>query len=855
MNTVLRLIAAVALAAALYAAARPLGPLPPLGPFLDPANGVWAVARRAELPRLERVALPGLTTPVDVAFDDRSVPHIFAATEEDAYRALGYVVARDRLFQLELQTRATAGRLSELLGPVVLSLDREQRALGLAASADRAFQNLSPESPAGRATAAYAEGVNGWIDHLTQADLPLEYRLLNARPMRWEPRYSLYLTRRMGWTLAYQTEDLRRRRVAELVGPAAADALFPANSPVQEPIQPGGGEYPRYDWRRIPAPNAASRVSGRVGGWAGREFGAEGGSALPGDGVGSNNWAVAPARSATGHALLAGDPHLDLSLPSIWYEAHLVVTGSERPADPPTRRPAPLDVYGVTIPGAPGTVIGFNRDVAWSMTNTDADALDYYAEAFDDLKQPTRYRLDGAWVPLESRVEVVRGRYDEVLATDTIYFTHRGPVIDPHGKPLSIRWTVLEAGGETAALLLAAGASSTPEWMERTRGFEAPAQNLLAADRQGNIAIRSTGRFPFRPGDGAGTRVRDGTTRRSDWLESWPVTKYPQAMNPRRGYLSSANQQPLDPRTDATYLGYDWTAPARALRINALLRADSSVTVEDIRRWQTDQGSESADLFVPYFLGVGTTGTTGTAGEAGKAGAAGRQVGGSTAPDSAAALLANWDRRYAKDSKVAVLFDLAMGRLAELTWDELEPPGAPGRRVATPRNVMLAELLRDPTNRWWDRRFTRDLVEQRDEILRLALTEALGDARQLYGDPAGDGWRWDHVQHANIYHLLRIPALSALDLPAPGGPATLSPSSGNGENGSSWRMVVELGKEVQAWGVYPGGQSGNPVSTRYRDRIPKWVAGELDTLRTPHGPDELGGHITSRLSLVPAGNR
>ncbi len=834
MNTLLRLVAAAALAAALCAAARPLGPLPPLGGFLDPANGVWAVARRAELPRHQRAAIPGLTAPVDVAFDDRAVPHIFAATPEDAYRALGYVVARDRLFQLEIQTRATTGRLSELLGPVVLSADREQRSLGLAASADRAFERLSPESPAARVTAAYAEGVNAWIDHLTQADLPLEYRLLNVRPMRWEARYSFYLTRRMGWTLAYQTEDLRRRRVAQLVGRAAADVLFPVNSPVQEPIQPGAGEYPRYDWKPIPAPNAALRVSRRVGGSPGRGFGAESNAESVGDGVGSNNWAVAPARSATGHALLAGDPHLDLSLPSIWYEAHLVVTGSERPADPPTRRSAPLDVYGVTIPGAPGTVIGFNRDVAWSMTNTDADALDYYAETFDDLKRPTRYRLDGSWVPLESRVEVVRGQHGEVLATDTVYFTHRGPVIDPHGTPLSIRWTVLEAGGETGALLLAAGASSASDWMERTGGFQAPAQNLLAADRQGNIAIRSTGRFPVRPGDGNGTEIRDGTTRRSDWRGDWPETKYPQATNPRRGYLSSANQQPLDPRTDATYLGYDWTAPARALRINALLRADSSVTVEDMQRWQTDPGSAAADLFVPYFV---------TAGRAGKAGSA----------DSAADILAKWDRRYTRDSKDAVLFDLAMGRLAELTWDELEPPGAPGRRVGTPRNMILAELLRDPTSRWWDRRFTKGIVEQRDEILRLALTEALSDAGQLYGDRAGDGWRWDHVQHANIYHLLRIPALSALDLPAQGGPATLSPSSGDGENGSSWRMVVELGKEVRAWGVYPGGQSGNPVSARYRDRIPKWVAGELDTLRTPHGPDELGERITSRLSLVPAG--
>src|SRR5205823_8259768 len=178
--------------------------------------------------------------------------------------------------------------------------------------------------------------------------------------------------------------------------------------------------------------------------------------------------------------------------------------GPPRPPGPPGPPGPPLDVYGVTIPGAPGIVIGFNRDAAWSLTNTDADVLDFYAETLNDPAHPTAYRFDGAWAALKERIEVFRGQKGEVLATDTIYFTHRGPVRDPHGRALSMRWAVLETDSELEALLAGQRATSADDWMSRVRGFRAPAQNGVVADRAGNIAIRSTGRFPLRPGSGSG---------------------------------------------------------------------------------------------------------------------------------------------------------------------------------------------------------------------------------------------------------------------------------------------------------------------------------------------------------------
>ncbi|MBI3983109.1 MAG: penicillin acylase family protein, partial [Gemmatimonadetes bacterium] len=667
--------------------------------------------------------------------------------------------------------------------------------------------------------------------------------------------------RRMGYTLAYNSHEWTRERVVSLVGRDAADALFPVHHPLQEPIQPGPGRYPRFDDRPLPPPSPRAiaddqRRSGTIGSEQGRSEAIEGDQSAPapvvagrirsspiafdrlrspewrgeGESVGSNNWAVSPRRSATGHALLAGDPHLDLTLPSIWYEAHLVVPGQ-------------FDVYGVTIPGVPAILIGFNRDVAWSFTNTGNDVLDFYVETVDDSMRPTRYRLDGDWRPLERRTEQYRGPDGNVIAEDTLYSTHRGPLSRrPDGRWVSMRWLVLEGPFPTAFLGMMK-ARSADEWLAANASFAVPAQNGVVADRGGTIALRSTGTYPVRPGDGAGHTPRDGSASASDWTGAWPPERYPFVRNPAQGYVASANQQPKDPAVDPGYIDADWFAPWRAMRINALLRADSAVTPEKMRSFQTDPGSARADWLVPELLAAGraalANGTNGN-GNDGDLGAA-------------LALLAEWDRRYTKDNQRALLFELTMRELERRVWDELEVSVDSGsRRVATPRETALLMLLRDPASVWWDDRRTPEVTEVREAIVAASLTAALARAREQYGDPASGNWRWDRVHHANVIHLLGIPGFSALDLPVQGGPSTLNPSSGRGTHGASWRMVVELGPEVRAWATYPGGQSGNPASRRYDDRIEKWVNGRLDPLYVPAGADAFdAGRLSSRLTLHP----
>jgi penicillin amidase len=818
----------VVLGAALFVSARHVGPVPALGAFLEPAHGVWSLTRSADMPKDAKAKVAHLGAAVSVVYDERAVPHIFAASEEDAYRALGYVVARDRLFQLYLQTLAATGRLTEIAGSRALPLDREMRGLGLPRAAERIAGDTGAVM---RVVRAYADGVNAYVAQMPASELPLEFRLTGTRPMKWTPADSYRLLGRMGYTLAYLAVEGDRSAAASRVGLQAADALFPDDAPIQEPIQPNGQKAPRFDFHPLPAPaapdtSAALIVAATDAFLPARRVAKANDDDVPST-FASNNWAVSPGRSASGHALLEGDPHLDLSLPSIWYEAHLVVPGK-------------LDVYGVTIPGAPHLVIGFNRDVAWTFTNTGADVLDYFAERVDDEVHPARYQVDGAWRPLERRIEVYRGTHGETVATDTLYFTHRGPMRRVKSRWLSMRWTVLEAGKESNAFLETAHAASAMAVEEAmARSYQAPAQNMLAADRAGHIAIRSTGRFPLRAGDGKGNVVRDGSSSANDWKGDLPVVQYPQGFDPAQGYLASANQQPIDPRSAAGWWGGSYD-PWRALRINALLRADSAMTPDKMRRFQTDPGSARADLFVPSFLLAvqHVLALGGTNAQLDELALARR-------------LLAEWDRRYTKDNRRAVLFEEAMRELVARTWDELLVTPTSARRVATPSTAVLAELLADSASAWWDDRRTAQ-VERRDDILAASLVAALRTTLHANGDPSGDGWRWDHVRFANVNHMLGLRGLSALRLPVQGGSGTLSPSAGSGSHGSSWRMVVEMGPEVRAWATYPGGQSGNPFSTRYRDRIPLWMNGELEPVNVPRTPSALdAAHRSASLSLLP----
>ncbi|MBX3175381.1 MAG: penicillin acylase family protein [Gemmatimonadaceae bacterium] len=842
MRTFTSAIAAVALLAALYVGIRPVGPIPPLGALLDPRSGIWAVASTAELPAEQELALPGAAAPVEVRYDDRAVPHIFATSTTDAARALGWVHARDRLFQMELVQRAVAGDLTQLVGERALPLDRSARRLRMAHAANAKWDAVADATTRAEVE-AYMEGVNAYIDGMRPQDLPLEYRLLGRQPRRFEPRDTYYLLMRMSQTLSYQESELRFHALAELIGQEAASALLAIDAPIQEPIEPvRGRSAPRFATRPIPdprAPDAAQVAEARrtrdavvqLARVTRLPFAASQtelndltdlltrGEAV----VGSNNWAVGPGRSASGYAMLAGDPHLELTLPSIWYEAHLVVPGE-------------LDVYGVTIPLAPIVPIGFNRDVAWTMTNTGNDVVDYYRETVDDTLRPRKYLVDGEWRDLEIREELFQRGDGTTIARDTMYATHRGPLLETSLGWMSQRWTARDPSDEGSAFRSAMRATSSADFYARTAGYRTPAQNMLTADRSGNIGIRSTGRYPIRPGSGRGDLIFDGSASASDWIGDRPLEWYPQAYNPAQGYLASANQQPVDPSVRSGYAGSDWPSPWRAMRINSILRANPRVTPEDLRRAHTDPRSELTPFVVSALR---------------DAISAAEAAGDWSAEDRRAwQVLTDWNTEFTPDASGAVLFESLLSALTRLTWDELVLPNET-RRVATPGQMMLVQLMRQPRSKWWDRLETTGEVETRDAVLLAALRDAWAQTTARHGqDPSA--WRWGDVRKVQINHLLRLPGFNWEGLSVTSGPGTLSPSESGGTHGASWRFVVELAPEIRAWGTFPGGQSGNPVSPRYSDRIALWQRGELAELRVPHSADALQPAQTSaRLHFVP----
>ena len=834
-------IALLSLAAGLgatWVGVRGVGAVPPLGALLSPSVGLWANTAN-DLPAQAAAKIPGLTDSVDIRYDARSVPHIFAKNELDAVRALGYVVARDRLFQLELQSRAGEGTLTELVGDVALPADQETRRLGMPRAAERRMKEMDTTGTLYGILRAYAEGINAYRSSLATAQLPMEYKLLQKTPREWLPVHSMHLLGRMGYTLAHAPTELDLLQARALVGDSAARMFWDSSSPVQEPIQPAPRNAPREQFAVLPAPGAPDTTAQRMVAALGTAPGAlrfARDAALPADerfalqqerAFASNNWAVAPARSTSGKALLAGDPHLELTLPSIWFEVHLVVPGA-------------MDVGGVTIPGLPGVTIGYTRAFAWSFTNTGADVMDFWRETVNDATRPTAYELDGAQAPLDARVEQYRNKQGSVIATDTVYYTHRGPMRRQGSEWLSMRWTVLEAGNELLGFYSGLRATTAQGFLDSLAAYYvAPAQNMIVADTAGTIAIRSTGHHPIRANKGRGTDILDGRTRANDWMGFRSVAQYPQSVNPAQGYLASANQEPIDPQLDSLYLGTDahyeiW----RALQINRLLRADSTMTPDKMRAFHTDPGSVRADRLVPAFVAAAQTRL--------------KQGDASQSLAAAESMLRAWDRRYTRDNTGARLFESAVARTMSLLWDEFIPTGKDAA-VVRPSESRLLQLLGDSTNAWWDDRRTGNVKEDRDRLLAQALVHAYDTLVTEFGNPATTPWTWGQVAPAKPRHLLRLDGFSAPDTPVDGGRGTLNPSTGSrrANFGASWRMVAELDGVPRIRAVYPGGQSGNPGSPRYLDRLAMWGNGQLDSVRTPRTPTELAASdVRATLTLT-----
>jgi penicillin amidase len=804
--TYLKALLGLALTAGLtYLLSRPLGPAPALGPLLSPFEGFWATAATDDP---EELTLDGLKGTVTVRYDNDRVPHVFAENDEDLYFAQGYVTARDRLWQMEFQTHAAAGRLCEIVGERALPLDLHKRRTGTVKAAEAALKLMQADPRSRLMVEGYAAGVNTYIRSLKPAGYPVEYKLLGYAPEAWTPLKSALLLKEMTHTLANPNDGATRlTNVLRKYGPALTQDLFP-DYPVREsPIIPAGT---KWDFTPVKVP-AAPKDYLQVAGGTGLAPVPE----TP-PGVGSNNWAIAGSKSATGYPILAGDPHLTLNLPSIWYQIQLVS---------PT-----VNVCGVALPGSPGVIIGFNHDVAWSVTNVGSDVADSYEIRFRDATRRA-YWHDGRWKPTTTRLETIKVK-GQPAVVDTVVYTHHGPVAIPRtagGKPeLALCWIAHEPSNESLTYYLLNRARGYDDYVKALSHFAAPAQNFCFASNGNDIAIWVNGKFPLKWKE-QGKYLLDGTNPAHDWAGWIPHAQNPHVKNPPRGFVSSANQFSTDP-SYPYYLNWRFAPADRALRINERLAAMQRATPDSLRMLQNDNFNVLARDVLPLLL---------------------REVRVkdlSEAQTAALKMLADWNYQNAPESVGATIFEQWTDALDYAIWEDDLPStdAVPLRRPTEDRTYQL--VLNEPTSRWFDNRRTPE-VEVRADIVTRSFKAAVDTIRKAHGPMDPKTWAWTKVKSTDILHLLPpMKAFGRYDIPNGGGAGIVNATTAR--TGPSWRMVVALGPNgPKAYGLYPGGQSGNPGSRHYADLLDKWTRGELNELVYLKTKDEMNPRLTQSMTL------
>ena len=782
----MRFIPLILTIALVWALNHRFGSVPAFGMLLSPQHGFWQQAERSTCKDITGLGFKELSGPVEVWFDERMVPHVFAEKENDVYFVQGYLHAKDRLWQMELQTYAAAGRLCEVLGPRMLSYDRRQRRLGMVSSAEKTVAAIAKDPVSKAQGDAYTAGVNAYIHRLRDRDLPLEYKLLGYKPEPWTNLKTALLLKYMSYDLAYNNTDLEATNARRLFSAAEFDQMYPDFSDTLDPIVPKGTVFPAPSF--VPVAPADSVLAATDAFFRFKED-------KPDPDNGSNNWAVSGSKTKSGAVILCNDPHLGLSLPSLWYEMQLHTPS--------------FNAYGASLPGAPGIIIGFNDHMGWAVTNGSEDVLDYYRMEFRNGR--SEYLFNGAYRKADLRIEEIKIKGEEPFM-DTVAYTVWGPVmydnsfLDSTGRQgyLAIRWKAHDESNELRTFALLNHAKNYEDYLEALKHYTCPAQNFIYAGKDGNIAIWHNGQYPARWKD-QGKFVMPGSDSTYAWQGYIPQAENPHILNPAQGFVSSANQRPTDSTYPYRLIGeYDLF---RGKRANERLREMSSITPEDMMKLQNDNMNLFAVTAIPLlarFLDP---------------------VALSAPQKEQFKTIAAWNGEANPDSKAATIFNMWIDELQKGIWDDELSIDSITLEMPLQRTTVLW-LLKDSSMRFVDNIRTPERETLSDIVLQ-SFKAAADSAAAL--DAAGTlaigKWRG-----TDIRHLTRsLPALSRMNLNTGGGTHILNATKKT--HGPSWRMVVELGpSETKAYGIYPGGQSGNPGSAFYDNMVDDWVAGKYYSL-------------------------
>ena len=777
----------------IYVLNNPMGQVPPLGKFLDPFKGVWQNALVPAIPKSSTLKMPDLKDEVQIVFNERGVPHIFAQNDHDLCFAAGYVMAMHRLWQMEFSSHAALGRTSEILGERALEFDRYIRKMGMSYAAEKMVEAISEDHITNDQLNAYSAGINAWIKSLSPGKYPFEYKLLGHKPEPWSQVKTAAMGMNMNRTLTFANSGLRLSALKAKWGEDAVVAFYDSPPKYNEPI------LSRKDWDFSLTPPASPGVDFMP------QFILD--AIIPDrePGIGSNNWVVSGKLTQSGAPILASDPHLNTTLPSIWYEMQLNAPG--------------VNVYGVTIPGmGPGVGIGFNEKIAWGITNTHNEVLNIFEVELDEAE--THYFFDQKWVPLTYRHEIYKVRGGKTVI-DSIPFTHHGPLMYRPGEtPFSptipiahaISWAALETGNSFIAYFLMNRSGNFTEFRNAVSHMKAPSQNFGFASVGGDIAKQLNGLWPLQ-WEHQGMFISDGRRPEYDWKGYIPFEYLPYEVNPARGFVSNANQKVA--YNYPFYIGWLFGNTARPNIINRKLSENKKFTVDDMKELQLNNDNFWAQTYLDQML------------DSVMAWYSKNTMPGEPSPETKALrYLRDWNRVNEPESIATTVFERWRTEMSSLLWKPFVEPVSQFSPIRPYPDITFMVLFHDYPADVYRQLFgnlpaTAELLAQSFKNTLAALEAERG--KEL------DNWQWWKINGLTLNHLLNIQALNHPRIKVGG--SGDSPNAIRGSHAPSWRMVVSLGDTIQAWGIYPGGQSGNPAIRGYNAFVNDYAEGNYYSLK------------------------
>lgn len=734
--------------------------VPALGILLNPFKGVVQNEKSTETKMEMDFGRKASST---ILFDERSVPHIFANNSSDLFFNQGYVTASNRLWQMDFLSYAAAGRLSEVFGEDLLDYDRNQRRVGLLTAAKNSLTFIETHPETKLALDNYTKGVNAYIHQLSASNFPLEYKLLDYRPEPWTNLKSVLIMKYMGAQLAGYEEDLPSSYLLAALGKKEYDKLF-SNYFINETrnkfsIDLVKDTLPLNSYFDFSFLESSSQIANN--------------SHNPK--LGSNSWVIGPQKSKSGSAILCNDPHLTLSIPAIWFELQL--------------QSPEMNVYGYSIPGTPGIIIGYNNSIAWGLTNGSVDVCNFFKLELKD--KFSQYQLDGSWKDTKQTIEAIKIKNGKPFY-DTIYYTIHGPIVSDfrfgakEKEGLAMSWALHEPSNEFLALIQLNKANNYDSFKAAIQHFKCPTQNFAYADVKGNIANHLQGRIRKNPKSGMGKFILKGTNSKYLLKEVLPQ-ELPALYNPEQGFIGSANNNPFPNNSSLSINGY--YSELRYNKINQLLSKPGLFSVDDMKRMQCDNTDRLAELAVPVLISF------------------------ISKDNKYEKELRKWNRSYTKESKMALVFEHWWAFIKDNTWDELAK--YPKVQKQPDDLVLLDLMVNDPNNLYFDNLSTNAKETARD-IVQLSF-------EQLTQSWLSFPLTWGDYNQVSIQHMTNIPALSCRKKSLSGHSNAINALSHNW--GPALRFIVEMSDRPQGYGIYAGGQSGNPASQKYDAYIEDWTKG------------------------------